>query len=139
MSATAVGSGQKAGVVACCENWPSPPGVELAAAGTNVGWRDAAACRGAPTVEFFGAGSARARGRARCEGCVVAEVCLWWAIVAEDDIGYRNGVWGGLSPARRSKVAAEVGEDGARANLVAVLGAWAELNNQAPTPPTARP
>jgi hypothetical protein len=58
---------------------------------------------------------------------VVAEVCLWWAIVAEDGAGYRYGLWGGLSPARRSKVAAEVGSDGARANLVAVLR---ELNNR---------
>lgn len=65
---------------------------------------------------------------------MVAEVCLWWAIVAEDGAGYRYGVWGGLSPARRTEVAAEVGADGARANLVAVLG---ELNNGAAQPPAA--
>jgi hypothetical protein len=65
---------------------------------------------------------------------MVAEVCLWWAIVAEDGAGYRYGVWGGLSPARRTKVAAEVGADGARANLVAVLG---ELNNGAVQRPAA--
>jgi Transcription factor WhiB len=128
VSATAVGSGPQAGVVPRSERSPSPPAVELAAAGAEVGWRDAAACRGAPTAEFFGRRSARVRGRARCEGCVVAEVCLWWAIVAEVGVGYRYGVWGGLSPARRSKVAADVGADGARANLVAVLG---ELNNGA--------
>ena len=87
-----------------------------------MGWRDAAACRGAPTAWFFGGRSSGVRGRARCEVCVVAEVCLWWAIVAEDGVGYRYGVWGGLSPARRSKVAADVGADGARANLVAALG-----------------
>ena len=128
MSATAVGSGPQAVIVPRSERSPSPPAVELAAAGAEVGWRDAAACRGAPTAEFFGERSARLRGRARCEGCVVAEVCLWWAIVAEDGVGYRYGLWGGLSPARRSKVAAEVGADGAFANLVAVLG---ELNNGA--------
>lgn len=125
MSATAVGSGRKAVIVPGSETSPSPSGVEFAAAGADVDWRDAAACRGAPTAEYFGRPSARLRGRARCERCMVAEVCLWWAIVAEDGAGYRYGVWGGLSPARRSKVAAEVGADGARANLIAVL----EMNN----------
>jgi hypothetical protein len=128
VSATAVGCGRQAVIVPGSET--SPSGVDFAAASAGVGWRDAAACRGAPTAEFFGRPSARLRGRARCEACVVAEVCLWWAIVAEDGVGYRYGVWGGLSPARRSKVAAEVGADGARANLVAVLG---ELNNGAAT------
>ena len=59
---------------------------------------------------------------------MVVEVCLWWAIVAEDGADYRYGLWGGLSPARRTKVAAEVGAEEARANLVAVLG---QLNNGA--------
>jgi len=53
-----------------------------------MGWRDAAACRGASTAEFFGGRGVRVRGRARCEVCVVAEVCLWWAIVVEDGAGY---------------------------------------------------
>ena len=136
MSATAVGCGRQVVIVPRSQRSPSPPGVELAAAGADAAWRDAAACRGAPTAEFFGRRSAQVRGRARCEGCVVVEVCLWWAIVAEDGAGYRYGLWGGLSPARRIKVAAEVGADGARANLVAVLG---ELNNAAAQPRAAPP
>jgi hypothetical protein len=35
----------------------------------------------------------------------VAEICLWSAMVAEAPTPYRYGVWGGLTPAQRHRLA----------------------------------
>lgn len=85
-------------------------------------WMDGAACRGAGTGEFFGPGMATGQKRCRC--CPVIEVCFWWAIVAEADLGYHFGVWGGASPAVRAQVASVTGVPCAR--LGAAAADWAE-------------
>jgi WhiB family transcriptional regulator, redox-sensing transcriptional regulator len=87
-------------------------------------WMDHAACRGAGPAEFFGEPAARARGQARCRGCPVREVCLWWALAVEADAGYRFGIWGGLSPAVRARIARVTGAAYARARFVAAAASW---------------
>jgi hypothetical protein len=86
-------------------------------------WMEHAVCRGVGAAEFF---DASGRGRRRCRVCPVAEVCFWWAIVAESDLGYRFGVWGGASPAVRAQVARVTGIDYARARFAAAAGEWAQ-------------
>jgi len=39
----------------------------------------------------------------------VAEICLWSAMVDEAPTPYRYGVWGGLTPAQRHRLAVELG------------------------------
>ena len=95
-------------------------------------WRQAAACRGVGSEEFFGTGPARARGRARCGSCPVSEVCLWTAMVAEELAAGRYGIWGGIGPAGRGRMASVIGPD-ARVRLVAALVQW----HQATRPPSA--
>ena len=86
-------------------------------------WTAHAACRGVGPDEFFGAGG---RGRRRCRVCPVVEVCFWWAVVAESDLGYRFGIWGGAPPAVRANVARVTGVDYARARLAAAVAEWAQ-------------
>ncbi|MDQ1361744.1 MAG: Transcription factor WhiB [Acidimicrobiaceae bacterium] len=85
-------------------------------------WMEQAACRGVGAAEFFGTGVSR--GRKRCRGCPVVEPCFWWAIVAESDLGYRSGLWGGASPAVRAQVARVTGVEYARARFVAAAAEW---------------
>jgi hypothetical protein len=86
-------------------------------------WTADAACRGVGPDEFFGAGG---RGRRRCRVISpVVEVCFWWALVAESDLGYRFGIWGGASPAVRANVAWVTGVDYARARFAAAAAEWA--------------
>jgi hypothetical protein len=87
-------------------------------------WMDLAACRGLATAEFFGDRTAMAKGRARCRGCPVAEVCLWWGVVAEWDLGYRFGIWGGAGPAVRARLARATGLGYAWARFVAAAMGW---------------
>src|ERR1700730_2315707 len=87
-------------------------------------WMDRAACRGLGTAEFFGDWTAMAKGRARCGSCPVAEVCLWWGIVAEWDLPYRFGIWGGVGPAVRARLARATGLGHAWARFVAAATGW---------------
>jgi hypothetical protein len=54
----------------------------------------------------------------------VVEACFWWAIVAESDLGYRFGIWGGATPAVRAQVARVTGVGYARARFAAAAGQW---------------
>lgn len=103
----------------------SPRAATERPAGDLWAWMDQAACRGAAPAEFFGDPAARARGQARCRGCPVCEVCLWWALAVEAEVGYRFGIWGGLSPALRARIARVTGAAYARARFVTAAAAWA--------------
>lgn len=64
-------------------------------------WRREAACRGVdPELFFPGRGDPEglARAKAVCETCPVREHC------AEDGMGERFGVWGGLSDHQRRRM-----------------------------------
>ncbi len=91
-------------------------------------WRDEAACRGADPELFHGKRSAYGKGLRLCRACPVAEVCLFVAMVAEEDqAGYRYGIWGATTPDRRRALRHTYGEDGAgalRAALDRALAAW---------------
>jgi len=57
----------------------------------------------------------------------VAEICLWSAMVDEAPTPYRYGVWGGLTPAQRHRLAVELGHPAVGeylARLQAALEAW---------------
>jgi hypothetical protein len=84
-------------------------------------WLEDAACRGVGPAEFF---EAQGRGRRRCRVCPAVEACFWWAIVAESDLGYRFGIWGGATPAVRAQVARVTGVAYARARFAAAAGQW---------------
>jgi hypothetical protein len=43
-----------------------------------------------------------------CDTCPAAEPCLWFALAAEATVGYRYGYWGGTTPARRARIAADL-------------------------------
>jgi hypothetical protein len=87
-------------------------------------WMEHAACRGVGASEFFG--TAAAPGRERCRRCPVIDTCFWWAIVAESDLGYRCGIWGGATPAVRAQVAWVIGVDHARSRFTASAAQWAQ-------------
>jgi hypothetical protein len=91
-------------------------------------WMGHAACRGLGTGEFFGDRTAMAKGRARCRTCPVAEVCLWWGVVAEWDLSYRFGIWGGVGPAVRARLAGATGLGHARARFVAAAMQWSQTS-----------
>jgi hypothetical protein len=80
-------------------------------------WTEQAACRGVGASEFFG--TATSKGRKRCRVCPVTEPCFWWAIVAESDLGYRFGLWGGATPTIRAQVARVTGVEYARSRFAA--------------------
>ncbi|MFO7300611.1 MAG: WhiB family transcriptional regulator [Actinomycetes bacterium] len=65
-----------------------------------VSWREAAACRSRPEVDFFPSredSTSIARAKAVCAGCPVREPCLEWALVT----GQPDGIWGGHTPRER--------------------------------------
>jgi hypothetical protein len=95
-------------------------------------WMGHAACRGLGTAEFFGDGTAMAKGRARCQSCPVAEVCLWWGVVAEWDLPYRFGIWGGVGPAVRARLAGATGLGPARARFVTAAMQWRKTSLSQP-------
>jgi hypothetical protein len=95
-------------------------------------WITHAACRGAGTAEFYGDRTAMAKGRARCRACPVAEVCLWWAMVAESDLSYRFGIWGGVGPAARARIAETTGLGYARARFVGAALQWSDTSLRQP-------
>jgi transcription factor WhiB len=87
-------------------------------------WMDDAACRGVGPAEFFGRSEPGAL--RRCRDCPVAEICFWWAIVAESDLGYRFGIWGGAGPAVRERVARVTGIEYARSRFLSAASQWSE-------------
>ena len=95
-----------------------PPGPE---------WQGSAACRGSDPTLFHGTPAAHRRAQLLCRRCPVAEICLWSAMVDEAPTPYRYGVWGGLTPAQRHRLATELGHPAVGeylARLQAALEAW---------------
>ena len=108
--------------------WSAAAGTGLPApvAGAGRAWMAQAACRGTGVAGFFGTPEEMTRARAQhCAGCPVQEICLWWAIGAEAEVGYRFGIWGGVGPAVRAQITSITGVGYARARLVAAAGVWA--------------
>ena len=66
-------------------------------------WRDSANCLALDVNDFYPekGGSVPRTVYAVCAECDVRQVCLDWAI----EHGERDGIWGGLSPTRRHKIA----------------------------------
>lgn len=76
--------------------------VSLSGAGPGgADWRDKAKCKGMETELFFperGPGTKEAK--AACQGCIVREVCLDFALAN----GEKFGIWGGLSERERRRI-----------------------------------
>ena len=92
---------------------PGTGGLGGHASGPNAGddWYQAAACRGSDAGLFHGGPHEHRRAQAVCGHCPVAEVCLWWAMATEAAAAhpYRYGVWGATTPARRARMAEDLG------------------------------
>lgn len=89
-------------------------------------WRLYAACAQAGTELFFELTNPTRRRAAKavCATCPAAEPCLWAALAAEQTAGYRHGIWGGTTPARRARIAATLPPAGLAATYLAVIGSW---------------
>lgn len=62
-----------------------------------------------------------------CDRCPVAEPCLWAAMLEERQAGYRYGVRGGCTAARRGRIAASIPADtDYEAALAAAVAVWAD-------------
>jgi hypothetical protein len=83
-------------------------------------WRDGALCRQMGPAAFYSRATAAAL--ALCKRCPVDETCFWFALVIEERAGYRFGVWGGTTPARRAEIAHLVGPGYALGRLADLLG-----------------
>jgi hypothetical protein len=101
-------------------------------------WSCRAACRGVGSAGFFGRRSGVAA-RARCGCCPVAEACLWWAMVVEEDSGYRFGLWGGTTPALRARMAKAAAVGYARGRLRAAMAGLADTTGDEPAPGDGSP
>lgn len=99
---------------------PLPPSVADAC------WRPYAACAYADTELFFDLRNPASRSAAKrlCASCPAAEPCLWAALAAEEIAGYRNGIWGGTTPAHRARIAATLPDIGLSATHLAVVASW---------------
>ena len=72
-------------------------------------WQLSGACRGSDPTLFHGTPAGHRRAQLLCRRCPVSEICLWSAMVDEEPTPYRYGVWGGLTPAQRHRLATELG------------------------------
>ncbi|MGH9069381.1 MAG: WhiB family transcriptional regulator [Acidimicrobiales bacterium] len=85
-------------------------------------WRDAAACAGLrPGLFHAQTGRQAQAAKACCATCPVKEPCLLTALVAEEDAGYRFGIWGATTPGERAVIRGRLSGPGARGLLVACL------------------
>lgn len=66
-------------------------------------WRDRAACAGMDVRVFYTLQPAKAK--AICARCPVRAECLAVAMFFERDALRRHGVWGGLTPGERERLA----------------------------------
>jgi len=78
--------------------------LEAPAPGPQQFWRTLVACAGCDPNLFHNRACQRAALRC-CALCPVAEPCLFTALVHEETAGYRFGVWGGTTAARRTQIA----------------------------------
>jgi hypothetical protein len=104
-------------------------------AGTEARWRPYAACAHTTpqTVSEPANPASRRAAKQLCAACPVAECCLWAALAAEQIVGYRYGIWGGTTPARRARIAAGLPPVGLTATYLAVVVSWS------PPEPAVRP
>lgn len=75
-------------------------------------WRDQAACAGLGVALFFNGrgGADYEEAKAVCARCPVRTECLNYALRCEPVVqGHRLGMWGGLLPAERSRMAKTIG------------------------------
>ncbi len=93
-------------------------------------WHGWAACAHAGCDGFFGGRRGSGGPGGVCEGCPVAELCLWAGLALEEVLGYRFGVWGGTVPARRARIAAGLPAGRLGVWYVELVAAW--------QPPAAR-
>ena len=101
---------------------PPPPPTSAA----DARWRPYAACAQADTELFYELTNPTSRRAAKtvCAACPAAEPCLWAALATEAAAGYRYGIWGGTTPARRARIAATLPPVGLTATYLAVVGSW---------------
>ena len=104
-------------------------------AGAEARWRLYAACAHTSPQTFYQPTHPVSRRAAKqlCAACPVAECCLWAALAAEQIAGYRYGIWGGTTPARRARIAAGLPDMGLTATYLAVVASWS------PPEPAERP
>jgi hypothetical protein len=78
--------------------------INLASADTR--WHPHAACTQAGPDDFYDHRSQAAR--RLCSTCPASEPCLWAALALEQILGYRHGIWGGTTAARRERIVASL-------------------------------
>lgn len=103
-------------------NAPEEDRVEVPAtlAAADARWHPHAACaRDGPDPYF----TRRPTGRS-CAACPAAEPCLWAAMALEQIVGYRYGIWGGTTPARRDRIAGSLPDLNYGPVYLAVVDAW---------------
>jgi hypothetical protein len=91
-------------------------------ASADARWHPHAACARAGPDGFYDHRPEAAR--RLCSTCPASEPCLWAALALEQVLGYRYGIWGGTSAARRARIAAEWSEVNFTACYLAVVDAW---------------
>lgn len=91
-------------------------------------WRADAACVGIDLAVFF---EQPALGLPWCRRCPVAEVCLWTAMDVEATEDYRFGVYGGLGPVERARLAEDLDPDAIAVRSDAARAAWVASGDQA--------
>ena len=71
-----------------------------------MSWRDNALCAETdPELFFLITEGATRQAKSVCKGCPVRTECLSEAMESEMETGYRFGVYGGLDPSERSRLA----------------------------------
>ncbi len=90
-------------------------------------WRPYAACRNTGPGPFYGHATPQL-----CSSCPTAEPCLWLAMAIEHVTGYRHGLWGATSAARRQRIADSL-------SLSTNYAAWYQAVVDAWSAPTAEP
>ncbi len=69
----------------------------------DVNWRELAACRGANFADFSEGGRAQEKAKEKyCKNCPVQKVCLWYAMMCEEDLpAYRFYLYGNMTANER--------------------------------------
>lgn len=83
-------------------------------------WHPHAACAHAGPDRFYKS----PHGELMCGSCPASEPCLWAALALEQVLGYRHGIWGGTTPARRARIAAGLPGVDLTGWYLAVVDSW---------------
>ncbi len=97
--------------------------VPTSLAAADAHWHPHAACAGDGPDPYFTRHPAGPAGRS-CTACPAAEPCLWAAMALEQIVGYRHGIWGGTTPARRDRIAASLPHSDFQRVYLAVVDSW---------------